>query len=52
MKNKKIKQREEKRIVYFIYCPICEKEIKGTSVSQVEYNLKLHLEKHEKEKAK
>jgi len=50
MKNRKIKQREEKRKVYFVSCPICKKEIKGTSVSQVEYNLKLHLEKHKKEK--
>ena len=47
-----MKQREEKkevvRIVYFLYCPICDKEIKGTKASQVDYNLKLHIEKCEK----
>lgn len=27
-------------------CPKCKKEIKGYSESQVDYNLKLHLETH------
>ena len=45
----KTKTKEEIRIVHYIYCPICKKEIKGSVPSQVEYNLKLHLEKHKKE---
>ena len=31
-------------------CPKCNKDIKGYSKSQVEYNLKLHLDKHKREK--
>ena len=54
MTKQKMKQREEKkevvRIVYFLYCPNCNQEIKGTKASQVDYNLRLHLEKCEKEK--
>jgi len=46
----KIKQKEEVKKVYYVYCPECDREIKGTSPSQVEYNLRLHLEKHHKEK--
>jgi len=34
---------------YYKVCPVCKKEIKGTKKSQVEYNLKIHLEaKHKK----
>jgi len=51
MKNK-IKSREETKevtkITYYICCPECNKEIRGTNTSQVEYNLKLHLDKHKK----
>lgn len=50
--RKEIKKKEEIRIVHYICCPLCDKEIKGTSPSQVDYNLKLHLEKCEKEKVK
>lgn len=46
---KAIKKREETRIAYYTDCPICKKEIKGTSASHVNYNLKLHIEKCEKE---
>ena len=52
MKIPKINKREEVKIVRYLYCPLCKKELKGTSNSQLEYNLKLHLEKHEKEKKK
>ena len=34
---------------YSKQCPKCKKEIKGYSESQVEYNLKLHLDSHNKE---
>jgi hypothetical protein len=35
------------RIEYKKKCPICKREIKGTSESQVEYNLKTHIrQKH------
>ena len=34
----------------FEKCPLCPRKIKGFSESQVEYNLKLHLEKHERER--
>jgi hypothetical protein len=30
-------------------CPICKKEIKGYSESQVEYNLKIHIDAKHKE---
>lgn len=44
--KKETKQRE---ITQFSEkCPKCKKPIKGFSKSQVEYNLKLHLEKHNK----
>jgi len=40
----KIKQKEEIKKVFYAYCPKCNREIKGTKESQVEYNLKLHME--------
>lgn len=48
MNKNKIKEKEEVRKVLYTYCPKCNKEIKGTKASQVEYNLKLHMEKCEK----
>ena len=54
MKKLKIKEKEEiKKVVkktFYVTCPECPKEITGTSAGQVEYNLKLHLEAHKKEK--
>lgn len=54
--KQKPKQREVKktRIVreFYVHCQKCGDEIKGTSESQVLYNLKLHLEKHDKEDKK
>ena len=50
MKQKpKTMKKEETRIVYYLYCPLCKKEIKGNNPSQIEYALGLHLEKHKKE---
>lgn len=49
MKIPKIKTRKEVIITHYVYCPYCDKEIKGTK-SQVEYNLKLHLDKHKRGK--
>jgi len=52
MKKQKIHSRKEKkevvRKIFYVYCPICDKEIKGTNPKQVEYNLKLHIEKCER----
>jgi len=45
MKTKTIKS---ERIVYIDACPICKKEIKGFSESNVKYNMKLHKEKCER----
>ncbi len=46
----KIKKRKIKlaKVQYYVYCPICNKEIKGTNASQVSYNLKIHLDKHKR----
>ena len=47
----KIRYREEVKKKYYIYCPICEKEIKGNGPTHVEFNLKLHIDnKHKKKK--
>lgn len=40
----KIKQKEEVKKIFYVYCPECNREIKGTKESQVKYNLKLHVE--------
>lgn len=31
-------------------CPICKKEIKGWNEAMVEWNLKVHLSKHKRDK--
>lgn len=37
-----------KRKQFFTHCPLCKQEIKGSSESQVEYNLKTHTQqKHD-----
>ena len=38
-------RKKEIKYIYLMYCIKCEKEIKGTSVSQVNYNTKLHFDK-------
>ena len=40
------------RTVYSDKCPKCKKEIKAFSESNLEYNMRLHKEKHDKEGAK
>ncbi len=45
---KAMKKRKETKIIYYIYCPECEKEIKGSTVKQCNGNLQQHLKTHEK----
>ena len=52
MKRIKTKTREVVRIQHYFYCPKCDHEIRGTSVEHVEYNLRLHLDKHKFKKKK
>ena len=40
------------RIVYSDECSVCKQKIKGFSESNLEYNMRLHKEKHEKEENK
>ena len=47
-----MKTREVMRVQWYKVCPICAKEIKGASEVHVDYNMQLHLEKHEKEQKK
>ena len=42
---------KSERTVYSEECKICKKEIKGFSESNLEYNMRLHKEKHDKEKS-
>jgi predicted small metal-binding protein len=44
-----MEQREITKIQYYLYCPICDKEIKGNSTQQVNYNIKRHLQDKHKE---
>jgi len=46
------KERAVVRKQFYLYCPICETEITGNSSEQVQFNLKLHIEKCEKENKK
>ena len=39
------------RIVYSEKCSVCKKEIKAFSESNLKYNMRLHKEKHDKEKS-
>ena len=42
-----------KRVEYLDKCPICKKQIKGTSEGQVKYNIKTHIrQKHPKKNGK
>lgn len=38
--------REKVITQYYLYCPICKKEISGRTAEQVDGNLKQHLETH------
>lgn len=43
----KIKPQEERKIVLIAKCPFCDLKVRGTSHSQVDWNLSLHLrQKH------
>ena len=46
----KIKKREVVKIEYFVYCPICDHEVKGNARSQVIYNLNKHMKKCKRKK--
>ncbi len=47
----KLKSKEEKKIVIIGGCPFCDKKVKGSTRSQVEWNLSLHIkQKHKKDK--
>ena len=48
IEKREVEQKPKIKTEYFVDCPICKKEIKGTSKSQVEYNLKLHIDKHKR----
>ena len=52
----KTKMKKEKitstRTVYSEECSVCKQKIKGFSESNLEYNMRLHKEKHEKVKGK
>lgn len=52
MKNQKPKQKEVSRIVWFLKCPKCPKEITGNYEAQAIRNMESHLEKHKKEAKK
>lgn len=47
MKKTKIKSREVVKKQLYVFCPICKKEIVGTSSEQIDYNLDTHIkQKH------
>ncbi|KKN28600.1 hypothetical protein LCGC14_0852450 [marine sediment metagenome] len=45
-----IQKRKKVEFQYFIYCPACNKEVKGISVKHVESNIHSHLETHSGDK--
>jgi len=45
----KLKPTEEKKIVIICNCPFCDKKIRGSTRSQVEWNLSLHVKQKHKE---
>jgi hypothetical protein len=48
MKAIKQRQKTQTTIEWFGICPECGKEIAGSTESQVQYNMRLHLETHTK----
>ena len=46
------KQKEVPRIIWFLECPKCKKEISGNYEAQAIRNLESHLGKHKKEELK
>jgi hypothetical protein len=47
MNKRKVKKEEEE---FYIKCPHCKKEIKGSTESQVTYNLGIHIQAKHSEK--
>ena len=45
----KIKQQEERKIVLIGKCPFCDKKVRGSTHSQVEWNLALHIKQKHKD---
>lgn len=48
----KLRPIEEKKIVIIGNCPFCDKKVKGSTPSQVEWNLALHIKQKHKENKK
>ena len=49
IKFPEVKQVEEKRIVLIGNCPFCDKKVRGSTHSQVEWNLALHIKQKHKD---
>lgn len=45
----KFKLVEEKKIVIICNCPFCDKKVRGSTHSQVEWNLALHIKQKHKD---
>ncbi|MFH1637031.1 MAG: hypothetical protein ABIB71_01235 [Candidatus Woesearchaeota archaeon] len=45
----KLKSVEEKKIVVIGNCPFCDKKVRGSTHSQVEWNLVLHIKQKHKD---
>ncbi len=45
----KLKPVEERKIVIIGNCPFCDKKVRGSSNSQVEWNLALHIKQRHKD---
>ncbi len=48
----KLKRVEEKKIVIIGNCPFCDKKVRGSTHSQVEWNLALHIKQKHKDNPK
>lgn len=51
-KQPELMKKEVPRIVWYLICPICKKEISGNYKDQAYRNLKNHMDKHKKEDKK
>ena len=49
IKLPEMRQVEEKRIVIISNCPFCDKKVRGSTHSQVEWNLALHIKQKHKD---
>lgn len=50
MTEPKVQKRKMIRYQYFYVCPVCKKEIKGTSIEHLEANWYYHIDKHKRKK--